>query len=118
MSIERAIKFCKVCYGYSCIVSARAKNTNASGLPETWGPFAEIVYDKDDAEFRTEMTKEALLALEESLNKATREPSGMENDARNGSLEQVRKAMIACMNCDYGKPSIVDVFIMKSQDFK
>lgn len=113
MSIERAVKFCKTCHACSSYLSGN----RGPNLKEMYNL---LQYDSyaEKLRLREELTDKALLALEESLNKDTREPSGMENDPSNGSLDQVRKAMIACMNCDYSTPSIVDVFIMKSQDSK
>ncbi|MBI5065863.1 hypothetical protein HZA97_06510 [Candidatus Woesearchaeota archaeon] len=67
-------------------------------------------------ESRNDAMQNAMLALEESLTKGPREPTAFENKPE-GSIEQVRAALDACMNCDYSKPSIVDVFIKKSQDF-
>ncbi len=116
MSIERAVKFCNTCFSYSKGVNQMAQEYNndlMSCLSTRSGYNAGqniFLKTRDDA------TKEAMLALEESLTKGPREPTAFENKYE-GSVEQVRTALDACMNCDYSRPSIVDVFIMRSQDF-
>ncbi len=116
MSIERAIKFCKLCYETNDLFNNSElsyKDNNGKRKPYGRVSAGAPIYNLDT---RNHSTKEAMLALEESLNKNTREATALERDTTTNSLDLVRDALLACINCDYSKPSIVDIFIMKSQD--
>ncbi len=114
MSVERAVKFCKLCQFYN----DKAGKTALYYSSRDNNP--QIFQLRDNA------TSQALNALEGALNQinsdtgdglsltsATKNAGGDVAYYRYHAVNKIGQAITACMECDYSKASIVDVFIQK-----